>query len=33
MAVRFKLGYYSPITNDPLHRDYVGYFPRMTEGE
>ncbi|BAD60547.1 hypothetical protein [Nocardia farcinica] len=33
MAVRFKLGYYSPLTDDPLNRDYVGYFPRMTEEE
>ncbi|MEU7632495.1 hypothetical protein AB0C34_21290 [Nocardia sp. NPDC049220] len=33
MAVRFKLGYYSPVTDDPLNRDYVGYFPRMTEEE
>ncbi|WP_218002648.1 hypothetical protein [Nocardia brevicatena] len=33
MAVRFKLGYYSPATNDALEREYVGYFPRMTEEE
>lgn len=33
MAVRFKLGYYSPVTDDPLQRDHVGYFPRMTEEE
>ncbi|MFD3459305.1 hypothetical protein ACFWVM_06320 [Nocardia fluminea] len=33
MAVRFKLGYYSPVTGDPLQREYVGYFPRMTEAE
>jgi len=33
MAVRFKLGYYSPVSDDPLNRDYVGYFPRMTEEE
>lgn len=33
MAVRFKLGYYSPVTDDPLQREYVGYFPRMTEEE
>ncbi|MGY5229709.1 hypothetical protein ACXGR9_35560 [Nocardia asiatica] len=33
MAVRFKLGYYSPVTDDPLGREHVGYFPRMTEEE
>ncbi|MGN2642446.1 hypothetical protein ACTD5D_40990 [Nocardia takedensis] len=33
MAVRFKLGYYSPVTDDPLSREHVGYFPRMTECE
>lgn len=33
MAVRFKLGYYSPVTDDPLDRDHIGYFPRMTEEE
>lgn len=33
MAVRFKLGYFSPVTDDPLGREHVGYFPRMTEGE
>ncbi|GAB2451931.1 hypothetical protein [Nocardia tengchongensis] len=33
MAVRFKLGYYSPVTDDPLQREHVGYFPRMTEEE
>ncbi len=33
MAVRFKLGYYSPVSDDPLNREHVGYFPRMTEEE
>jgi hypothetical protein len=33
MAVRFKLGYYSPVVDDPLQREHVGYFPRMTEEE
>lgn len=33
MAVRFKLGRYETVENDPLGRSYVGYFPRMTEVE
>ncbi|MFD4407234.1 hypothetical protein ACFWPH_31155 [Nocardia sp. NPDC058499] len=33
MAVRFKLGYFSPVTDDLLKREHVGYFPRMTEEE
>lgn len=33
MAIRFKLGGYETVTDDPLGRGYVGYFPRMTESE
>ncbi|RBO96004.1 hypothetical protein DFR74_10115 [Nocardia puris] len=31
MAVRFKLGWYPPVVDGPLGREYVGYIPRMTE--
>ena len=33
MAVRVKLGDYQTVSGDPLGRDYVGCFPRMTEEE
>lgn len=33
MAVRLKLGNYETVQGDPLGREYVGYFPRMTEME
>ena len=33
MAVRLKLGGYETVTGGPLGREYVGYFPRMTEEE
>lgn len=33
MAVRLKLGSYRPVEADPLGRESVGYFPRMTEAE
>ena len=33
MAVRIKLGDYQSVTGDPLGRDYIGCFPRMTEAE
>ncbi|MGN2642437.1 hypothetical protein ACTD5D_40945 [Nocardia takedensis] len=33
MAVRFRLGYYSPVEDDPLGRGFTGWFPRMTEEE
>jgi hypothetical protein len=33
MAVRLKLGSYEPVEADPLNRDSIGYFPRMTEAE
>ena len=33
MAVRFKMGWYQPVTDDPMGRMSIGYFPRMTEEE
>ena len=33
MAIRIALGDYQTVTDDPLGRDYIGYFPRMTEEE
>jgi hypothetical protein len=33
VALRLKLGGYETVQGDPLGRDYVGYFPRMTEEE
>jgi hypothetical protein len=33
MTVRFKLGRYETVRDDPLGREFVGYFPRMTESE
>ncbi|PPJ35811.1 hypothetical protein C5E45_23660 [Nocardia nova] len=34
MAVRFKLGTYSPTDGaEPMGREWVGWFPRMTEEE
>ncbi|MFG2447537.1 hypothetical protein ACGFQG_32125 [Nocardia fluminea] len=35
MAVRFKLGTYTPVTDglDPMGREWLGWFPRMTEEE
>ena len=33
VAVRFKLGSYETVRNDPLGRAFIGYFPRMTESE
>lgn len=33
MAIRIALGNYEPVEGDPLGRDYIGYFPRMTEQE
>jgi len=33
MAIRIALGDYQTVTDDPLGRDYIGYFPRMTEQE
>jgi hypothetical protein len=33
MAVRFRLGSYTPVEGDPLGRSSVGFFPRMTEEE
>jgi hypothetical protein len=33
MAVRFKLGSYETVQDDPLGRSFIGYFPRMTESE
>jgi len=33
MAIRIKLGDYQRVTGDALHRDYIGYFPRMTQDE
>ena len=33
MAIRIKLGDYQTVAGDPLGRDYIGYFPRMTEAE
>jgi hypothetical protein len=33
MAVRLKLGGYEVVQDDALSRQYIGYFPRMTEDE
>lgn len=33
MAVRFKLSGYETVRDDPLGREFIGYFPRMTETE
>src|SRR5437763_918262 len=33
MAIRLKLGSYEPVEADPLNRDSIGYFPRMSEAE
>jgi hypothetical protein len=33
MAIRIKLGDYQRVSDDPLHREYIGYFPRMTQEE
>jgi hypothetical protein len=33
MAIRLKLGNYETVRGDPMGREYVGYFPRMTEAE
>ncbi|MGK4585098.1 hypothetical protein [Kitasatospora sp. HPMI-4] len=33
MAIRIRIGDYQRVTDDPLGRTSVGYFPRMTESE
>lgn len=33
MAVRIRLGDYERVLDDPLDREAIGYFPRMTEAE
>jgi hypothetical protein len=33
MAIRIKLGDYQRVSDDPLSRPYVGFFPRMTQDE